>query len=356
MEDNKNGRLVWIDISKAVAMLLVLIGHSMNDSMRMASPALDVLYRSIYIFHMTWFFWLSGYVYRLSRNKGKAPVKIAKRRMRSQLPYWILYTLFIYLVFNITISIPALKPVLNEAGFQRMPFGIYLLSALQANNVWAYHLWFLQILIIITIVVSFADYITKGKNIRVFSICLIAISVVALALRDYVFLGNWWRLYQYMTLYLPVFCIGILMADMKISDAFAWVWGILAIVYIAVRVKYFSDFSGNSLRVTGWVRVSVYLAADILLPGLMVLLGKLLEKVRSSFLLFIGKESLTIYLWHQPFCCAFLGTILYNRLHLPAVLVMLICICTSLCITYPIIIIKNKIRNRVLSSESRNML
>ena len=356
MEDKKNGRLVWMDISKGVAMLLVLIGHSMTDRMRISSPALDSLYRSIYIFHMTWFFWLSGYAYRLSRNKGKAPLLIAKRRLRSQFPYWILYTFFIYLAFNIAISIPALKTVLDEAGFKRMPLGMYLLSALQANNVWAYHLWFLLVLMIITIVVSFADYITKGRNITGLCICLFFLSVVALALRDYVFLGNWWRLYQYMTLYLPVFCIGILMADMKISDTVAWIWGALALVYIAIRVKYFSDFSGNSLRVTGWTRFAVYLAADILLPGLMVLLGKLLDKVRSAFLLFIGKESLTIYLWHQPFCCAFLGTLLYDMLHLPAALVMLICICTSLCITYPIIIIKNKIRNRVLSSESRYML
>ena len=66
MEKEKNGRLVWIDISKGVAILLVLIGHSMRDEMRVAYPFLDALYRGIYIFHMTWFFWLAGYGYRLS--------------------------------------------------------------------------------------------------------------------------------------------------------------------------------------------------------------------------------------------------------------------------------------------------
>lgn len=352
MEDNKNGRLVWIDISKAVAMLLVLIGHSMRDEMRMASPVLDALYRSIYMFHMTWFFWLSGYSYRLSRNRGRQPLQISGKRLKTQLPYWIMYSLFIYIAFSIAMSVPQLKNMLSGAGYEKISFGSYLLSAFQANNVWAYHLWFLLILIIITIVVSFADFITKGRNIAGFSICLIVLSVVALALRDYVSLGNWWRLYQYITLYLPVFCIGILMADMKISDALAWVWGALAIVYIVIRVKYFSDFSGNSLRVTGWTRFAVYLAADILLPGLMVLLGKLLDKVRSAFLLFIGKESLTIYLWHQPFCCAFLGTILYNKMHLPALAVMAACIVASLFVSYLIVILKNRIRTCVLTSKS----
>ena len=337
-------------------MLLVLIGHSMTDAMRISSPALDYLYRSIYIFHMTWFFWLSGYAYKLSRNRGKAPLQIAKRRLRSQFPYWILYTLFIYPVFIIAISIPAFKPVLEGAGFEKIPFGLYLFSALQANNVWAYHLWFLLILVLITVIVSLADHITKEKHLTGLCICLITISVIALAARNYIYLGKWWRVYHYISLYLPVFCIGILMADMKISDTVAWIWGALALVYIVIRVKFFSDFSGNSLRVSGWTRFAVYIAADILLPGLMVLLGKLFENVRSAFLFFIGKESLSIYLWHQPFCCAFLGALLYDRMHLPALLVMLICISASLCLTYPIILIKNRIRKRVLTSESRNML
>ena len=342
MENNKNGRLVWIDISKGVAMLLVLIGHSMRDEMRIASPVLDALYRSIYMFHMTWFFWLSGYSYRLSRNRGRQPLQISGKRLKTQFPYWVMYTLFIYIAFSIAMSVPQLKSILSGAGYEKISFGQYLLSAFQANNVWAYHLWFLLVLIIITIVVSIADYITKGRNITGFCVCLIILSVVALALTDYVHLGNWWRVYHYITLYLPVFCIGILMADIKISDTLAWIWGALAIVYIAIRVKFFSDFSGNSLRVTGWTRFAVYLAADILLPGLMVLLGKMLDKVKSAFLLFIGKESLTIYLWHQPFCCAFLGTMLYNRLHLPAPIVMMICIAVSLLVAKAIIYFKKK--------------
>lgn len=345
-----------MDISKGVAMLLVLLGHSMRDEMRLVSPALDVIYRSIYMFHMTWFFWLSGYGYRLSRNRGRKALQISGKRLRTQFPYWILYTLFIYAVFTIAISVPSLRKMLESAGYSRLAITTYLLSAIQANNPWAYHLWFLLVLIIITVIVSLADSIFKGNKTKQVCICLIVIGIAGLAARSYVSLGNWWRIYDYISLYLPVFCIGILMADMKISDSLAWVWGALAVVYIAIRVKYFSDFSGNSLRVSGWTRFAVYLTGDILLPGLMVLLGKLFDKIRSAFLVFVGKESLTIYLWHQPFCCAFLGTILYNRLHLPALVVMLVCILTSLCVPYLLIILKNKVRNCVLTSGFQDKL
>lgn len=350
MENNKSRRLVWVDISKGVAMLLVLIGHSMQDGMRMASPVLDVLYRSIYLFHMTWFFWLSGYSYRLSEKNGSKPLQIARKRLTVQFPIWLLYSFFIFSVFSLTMNSPTLKELLAEGGFVKIKIGPYALSAIQANNPWSYHLWFLFVLIIITLIVSLADSISKGRNTKAVCIFLIAIGIVGLAIRDSLSLGKWWRLYDYLTLYLPVFCLGILMADMKIPDTVAWIWGTIGLIYIVFRVRYFSDFSGNSLRVAGWTRFAVYCVGDILLPGIMVALGKLFEKglfpitkYGKRFFGFLGRETLVIYLWHQPFCCAFLGTVLYSRLHLPALAVMLICIAASLIVSKIIISFKKRL-------------
>ena len=351
MKDSKNERLEWIDISKGVAMVLVLIGHCMRDGMRTASPALDVICRSVYVFHMPWFFWLSGYSYRLSRNRGRQPLQIAGKRLRKQFPYWLLYTLFIFAAFMLATAIPSLKNVLSGAGYERIGFGDYILSAFQANNPWAFHLWFLLVLIIITVIVALADALFKGQHTAHVSIVLIVLGVAGQACYDYISLGNWWRLYNFISLHLPIFCIGILLADIKVSDKLAWIWGALGLAYIIVRVAGFSVFSGNSSRVTGWTRFAVYLARDMLLPGLMVCLGRIFEKgllpitaAGKRFFDFLGKESLTIYLWHQPFCCAFLGTLLYNKLHLPALLVMAICFITSLCVPATIVFIKKRAR------------
>ena len=349
MDKEKNGRLVWIDISKGFAMLLVLLGHSMQDGMRMASPFLDALYKGIYIFHMAWFFWLSGYSYRLSEKKGSSPLQIAKKRLTVLLPIWLLYSFFIFAVFSLTMNSPTLKGFLSEAGFEKIKIGAYALSAIQANNPWAYHLWFLLVLIIITLIVSLASSISKGRNTKAACISLIVLGLAALAIRDSLSLGKWWRLYDYISLYLPVFCLGILMADMDVSDIFAWIWGALGLAYVVVRVRYFSDFSGNSLSVSGWTRFAVYCAGFVLLPGIMVALGKIFDKeilpvtgYGKRFFGFLGRESLSIYLWHQPFCCAFLGAVLYGRLHLPSFAVMLICILTSLAVAKAIVLFKNR--------------
>ena len=47
-----------------------------------------------------------------------------------------------------------------------------------------------------------------------------------------------------------------------------WLWGGAGLIYIVVRVVFFSGFSGNSLRVEDLLsRFLIYLLADLLLPG-----------------------------------------------------------------------------------------
>ena len=334
-------RKSWLDWAKGFAMLLVLIGHSMRDEMRQSAPALDMIYRIAYIFHMSYFFWISGYGYWFSRAKGRKPLEILGRRMKKQLPPWLLYALFIYAAFMAAIRVPALEKTLSAAGYVSLPLLSYLVQTLQANNPWAYHLWFLYVLILLTVILALADGLTGGRHTKGVCVVLMAVGIAGLAVRSFLNVGEWWRLYDYLTLYLPMICLGVLMADWKPKDWIVWLWGGLGIVYILVRAFFFSGFSGNSLRVEGAARFAVYLLADALLPGVMLLLNRVFQrqwlpktKAGKAFLGFLGRESMIIYLVHQPFCCAFLGLILYNRLHLPAVPTMIVCLTVSVIVSW----------------------
>ena len=67
----------------------------------------------------------------------------------------------------------------------------------------------------------------------------------------------------------------------------------------------------------------------------------------ARFLRFMGRESLLIYLLHQPFCCAFLGMLLYNRFCIPAPVTMAVCIIFSLGVSLAAVLIRDRAADAV---------
>lgn len=347
-------RLDWLDAAKAAALLLVLFSHSMRDEMRQVSRALDILYRFAYCFQMPFFFWLTGFTYWLTRKGGPNGKALVKRARRQLLP-WVAYTLFIYAVFTVACLIPQLKSILSSAGYGTMPLGQYLLKAVQANNPWAYHLWFILVLFLITVVVTLADMLL-GKRESLLCCLLIALGFALWIAKEGWSMGEWWRLAEYLTLYVPWFALGMLMAVhwdklSKLPLSASLIWGGLGLVYAVVRVLYFSGFSGNSLQVeSAPLRILLHALAYLLLSGLMMLVCRGLRAVESGAavkkLAVLGRNSFPVYLFHQPFCCAFLGTLLYGKMHLPALLTMAVCFVASLLLPYALIRLADVLRRK----------
>lgn len=58
-------RVIWIDIAKVIGIYLVILGHVVNN----AKPIESDIFTLIYSFHMPFFFFISGYLFRIKESQ-----------------------------------------------------------------------------------------------------------------------------------------------------------------------------------------------------------------------------------------------------------------------------------------------
>ena len=131
---------------------------------------------------------------------------------------------------------------------------------------------------------------------------------------------------------------------------YQYIPAILAVGYVLVRAAFFAGREGSAISApTELVKYTIMYLAYLLLPFAMFLfckfsnyLSKFDEKIIVKYVKLFGKESFYIYLWHQPFCCAFLGLVIYNKMGLPAIVSVVISATLSFVVPFIIIWAKNK--------------
>ena len=354
-------RIEWIDVAKGIAILMVVYGHSMRDEMRSVYPILDYTYRACYVFHMSFFFWLSGYSYQMGRSvfRKNYDSGMICRKAKKQLLPWALYSAFIYVVFTFAMQINGIASVLNGAGFAQMSIVQYITNALMANNGWAYHLWFIYVLFLIQVIVFAVEKLLSNTKMAYGGLMVISFAgSIGLRLSD---LGRCERLLNYLFLYIPFYILGILMQGKEDKIKYTGLWGIAGIGYVLLRTLFWSGFSGNTVN-TGamWSNMAVLYAAYGFLPGVFLMLRKAaiwLVEHKNGIVLKLqqwGRESFVIYLFHQPFCCAFWGTVLWGKLHLPPLIVIAVCIVTSLVVPEMVVYAYQRIMVRTQKKVNRS--
>ena len=336
-------RVGWIDIAKGIAILFVIWGHAMRDPMRTESAALDYSYRVISAFHMGLFFWLSGFVYQLNRREPTLPEvrRFVQKKLKTQLLPWFVYSMFCYAAFAVALRIPALARVLASAGYEgSVSLLFFLRRCLQGDNIYAFHLWFIYTLFLISDLVETAGYIavrigqsTAAAERVLFALALLGDVLLPLNILP---LGDWKGLFRYSCLYLPFYLFGMWMKDLQLPRACRIIWGGAGLAYVLIRAARFSAFSGDVIQApTPALELLLRGLAYLLLPGMFLLFGDLcrwLDAKHMAFLGELGRASFYIYLLHQPFCCAFLGNALYIKLKLPALVTILICFAASIAV------------------------
>lgn len=265
-------RIEWIDWLKGFCMILIVLGHVIRGFISAGMyEQIDLKYidYTIYSFHMPLMFFISGFLYSITREEKLKDWKdfILDKIVKLYIPYLIFaYILFIFkTIFDSSIN--SETNMNNFITIPFMPFDIY---------------WFLMALLLIFIVYSFMDY--KKINNKLIT----SIGFISLIISFYIPSNYYIKLiFKYIGLGF-YFYLGSYLTNKAISKK--WIMPLLIGYIILNVVNYYFD-----------LQICVIEIALALSMILILVIYAQNYKHNSKLLNKIGKQSMIIYLLHTFF-------------------------------------------------------
>ena len=339
----------WIDLAKGIGIVFVVLGHAFRDEMRASSMVCEYIYRLIYLFHMPVFWTISGLTYSVSGSRHLSEkARYTAGRVRTLLIPLLVYSLVIYACFMTAYQIPAFSRILEGSSYAPCGVKDYLIRTFLAENPYAQHLWYIWMLFLFSLGIFWWQAISERLSVD-WRILL----PVSAALCWYLGYADFHEIHMpalgvYLTGYLIYFvCGAVLLSHRNILYGKAPLvrlcclasWAILAVE--AANAAFNLGIGDGGFF--GWVRYTLVAAARF---GVSVSFLRAAVRLEGhlSWLVYAGKKSYVIYLLHQPFCCAFVGTVLYNGLGWPMIAAYGICVVLSFAVPLLILRLANRIR------------
>ena len=283
-------RLKYIDVARAFAIFFIVFGHALSHSMN-----IEPIYKFIYSFHVSAFFIISGYVFKIKSASFKDFLK--KKLLRIMVPYlfWAIVFLipYIFLILNIS----DVFNLNNENNIfvllAKILYGNGNNDSLNQNT----SLWFLPALfsmqVINYFVIKFANRVDKKE-------CYILVYIVFLIIG---FLAN-----KFLHIYLPwglntalecgnLFYLGFLLNKFKIIEKIKEKF-IFFILFAVVGV--IACYTNNTIVAMVEYRYGVYILAmmsGIFISLAMIYISLWLEN--KKILLKVGMNTMGILIFHK---------------------------------------------------------
>lgn len=267
-------RLVYIDIAKALCIVLVVIGHYAPAG----CPAWwQCVHDIIYTFHMPLFMFAGGFVYMATKKDESYTAFIIKKVRRLMIPYFVVSAIVIGLKL-LADNIMYVQHPKTAMSFVRM---FYYPEA-------GAFLWFIYALWWMFVVVPL--FKTKGQRLVLFGISIL-LHYVPFALPDVLCLAE----FKTMLIY---FMLGVIMYDWKSS--LAVLGRVPTSVYILLFAAACAILNANAGEL--W-QTCVRVAAPFLGIAATISLSKVVEKskIGKNWLITTSTSSYIIYLFHTTF-------------------------------------------------------
>ena len=153
MEKQNKARIEWVDIAKGIGILLVLAGHAPRDIMRDRYPLIDFGYYFIYTFHMSLFFFLSGWMFSRCQAEKKTSVQFLSGKINTLLIPWVVFSALIYLLIYGVNAVSFIKDMLYGTFLEQMGVAEYAKLCLSGMNPYCIHLWYMYTLFFVQIII-----------------------------------------------------------------------------------------------------------------------------------------------------------------------------------------------------------
>lgn len=260
-------RIKYLDIAKAIGIILVLIGHISRN---------EIISKVIYSFHMPFFFIISGFLYERRDN--------LKKKIKSILiPYFIFS--FISYIYWLLIERNIRGSNGNELS---LLLNIFLARAGDENYIFNVVMWFLPCLLMTQLIYFFISLIGYAlSKIKMFRLPF-TLDVVCIALLFY-FLGHCLKIVETkleITKYIK--------KSTKHSTLFILI-SIFLFVSVFLLVSINGTINMNNMEYNSYI-LSIITACLGSLA--IIIISVIIEK--NSFLEFVGKNTLVIMCIHEP--------------------------------------------------------
>ncbi len=289
-------RIEWIDIMKGIAIIAIVITHS-SYAVNLKEPIAVIIYsyfyKSLYLFHVPFFFFISGYLYK------QTDIKSFTKKSVNQL--LIPYITMLLLFFPIAAFIFPNETNLFNSGSVSVDILRYILGRNLMNGVTG-TLWFLTCLFFTQVVYNIIINKFKFKTVHIIVFILLIISYLSSYYNNFYNPFKFWLPFNFHLIFatIPLYHIGYIFNKYSLRISYP-ILSICMVITIA-GIIYFED---NLYNIYGcFYGIPFFtLFCSIILISFMRYIAIFLSKNKniSAVFIYLGKASLTIMAFHLMF-------------------------------------------------------
>lgn len=318
---NKKKRIVWLDSARGIGILMVVLIHAATTVLREKSSVARFLYEINFFAGRQLLFCLTGITYRINFSKYKhmePAAFIKKKAMRILAPY-VTYAVIVSAFFYLCNIIPAFAKIMSHSVYGRQSLSQMCLGFVSGDNSYASHLWFLYDLFIFEMLTYVVCKITNNPYVH---FIIAGLFWFVLVIRDW---GSLIAITNILLFY-GCFIFGMFIHTKEITNRSAVISLFVGYGYFFLNYLKFITIPNANADLLIKLLFSMFAVYGFL--GVAKKMSGIVKKLFSI----LGKRSMDIYIFQQPFWGSCVGVMGYQILHLNAILVLVMSIVLSLAI------------------------